>query len=373
LKALVHIGPPKSGTTSIQTFLRSNKQQLSSNHIAILANREWIRSFATMFRDNAPSSNWYLANYHSSKQSFEQFKEHATKLFRNEMKRLPSTTQLVVISSEGLFSSGKEEMYALQRLLAEFCEQTEIITYLRRQDLMAISTHKNRIRNKSRVKPITDGYQRNSDYWRQLQQWAAVFGREQINVRRFPDSAPQKFNLLEQFQSELVARVDSWSGDFEMPENRNIGWNWQATEFLRIANQEMGAQLSDVNFRRRLVHQIDRQFTGGEKSSINRRVAKAIVASYCESNENVRKTFFPDEGELFHDDFSKYPESDVELNQQLSVEMAVQLSISLMAGLVKDSKAHLDHPVQGQLAGPLRACCAKGGRIVNRVRRLCGI
>ena len=346
---------------------------MSKNRIATLPQGEWIRTLASMFSNKEPGTAWYLSRKQATKQSFEQFREDSMRRLRAEIESLPPTTQLLVLSSEGLFTCRDKELRTLQGLLDEYCDRIEIITYLRRQDFMATSKLKNKVRNASRSEPINASYRRNMDYWFYLQNWAAVFGREHINVRRFPDSAPQKFDLLEHFQSELADRVDGWSGTFEIPEFRNVGWSWQASEYLRIANSVCNEPLSDRKFHRRLVREIDRQYTGGEKPSIHRQLAIEIVANYEQPNENIRKTYFPDESELFHGDFSRYPETERELNQKLTVEMAVQVGTNLMAGMQKERIDRRDRRHEMQRAGSLGGWISRGERFFNRVRKLCGI
>ena len=366
MKALVHIGPPKSGTTSIQAYLRRNREPLAANRIATLPRAEWVRTLAAMFKGKEPGTAWYRARREASGLSFDEFQVESDRRLREKLGELPADTRLLVLSSEGLFSCSSREIERLKTLLDDFCESVEIITYLRRQDFMAISKQKNKVRNGGRIDAVGARHHRNMDYWLQIKKWAATFGLEQIQVRRFPDSAPEKFDLVEQFQSELAARVDGWSGDFKMPEYRNVGWSWQASEFLRIANHQCPDLLSNAKFHRRLVRQIDRGCSGGEKLSITRDLARDIVAIYDESNEIIRQKFFPSEAALFHDDYSRYPETDIELNQQLSVDSAVQLSVELMAGMVENRSDRRDRGNQGKPVGPLRVA-------VRRMRRMCGI
>ena len=360
MKALVHIGPPKTGTTSIQAFLRRNRDLLRANGVATLPERYWIKNLGAAFRQREPGAPWYELRSRASGRNFDQFKQDTTERFQARLKRLPPSTRLLVLSSEGLFSSRRSEIEALAEFLRGYCDQIEIITYLRRQDFLSISKQKNRIRNRFKIKPVTAKYQSSMDYWLQLQKWSAAFGRDNIKVRRFPDSAPTRFDLIEQFQAELAQRADSWRGDFETPEHRNVSWNWQAVEFVRIANSVCRERMQDGDFHRRLLQQIDAQFSSGSKPSITRGLARSIVELYRESNEKVRETFLAAETELFHDDFSRYPKDETELAQQLSTEDAVRMGIEILSAMQQQ-------PESGVLPA------LSGKRIYHRLRRLCRI
>lgn len=340
VRALIHIGPPKSGTTSIQTYLSQNQNLFAANNIMTLIHNSWVRTIAAAFRDKAPDTYWARSNNLSSEQNFTEFKRDALERLVSEISSGIKSTRLLVISSEGLSGYQPSEIENLKTFLDKYCEKVEIICYLRRQDLLAASKHKNKIRNSNSIKSIVgtyDKYGRSMDYWMLLSRWSAILGKENIIVRTFPDSAITKFDLIDDFHLEMSKRAGEISGEFKRPENRNTGWSWQASEFVRLANKSCKDQLSDPEFHHRFVRLVDSIFTGGIKQTIDRKSAKSIVSIYEEGNDKVRSEFLSEGQALFHDDYSRYSDSAIENVQQLSIEDAIQVGVELLKKLSEDN------------------------------------
>ncbi|MEM4177976.1 MAG: hypothetical protein QXS29_10480 [Nitrososphaeria archaeon] len=131
-KAIIHIGAPKTGTTSIQTFLYENRQYFAENYDLFYPDHEQL------VRPESGYGHHYIA-FHVFRDFFEKITpshinlDNTFNIFRDVLKNSQYT--YLLISCEGLltlpFSSKFKEFTNIVR---EFYDELHIIIYVRRQD-----------------------------------------------------------------------------------------------------------------------------------------------------------------------------------------------------------------------------------------------
>lgn len=93
LTLIIHAGTPKTGTTSLQTYLDKKQRKLRGKGILYPHNLEKIQN------PNAPKHHWFEKNLAAS--HIEYFLEN----FKNIVSQVKSDTHTIILSSEGIYNS----------------------------------------------------------------------------------------------------------------------------------------------------------------------------------------------------------------------------------------------------------------------------
>jgi hypothetical protein len=184
-RLFLHIGHPKTGTTSIQTFL--------------LANRPALRKMGVLYPDTGlhDSAHRLISPAYYAAASLENRAAAVMARLLDEISA--SGCPVVVLSFEGLSGDNPAFFSALKERF-----DTTVIYYVRRHDHIAESRYAQHIRSflRQEVKPAAlaireKGFQ--PDYLRVLRLFGAVFGRERLAVRVFEREALVNRDLIDDF------------------------------------------------------------------------------------------------------------------------------------------------------------------------------
>lgn len=336
--AIIHIGTPKTGTTSIQAILAENRDTLhaygfsypktpgSKAHTAIGAFMSYAagKPVGLLQRRTGPIEKFKSALY-------------------EEINGLSSSVHTVIFSSEHAFNQGFEAgvVHALRNLLDPMFGHYRIVAYVRRQDEQAVSLYSTLLRAgrmpRSPLPEVGDN-RMVYDFDAGLRPWIDTFGRSTVTARLFQRSDLAGGDVVTDFLKLCgMPELSKASGT----ENTSLLAN--AQEFLRLlnglpsaapkptpkppsgkpsANSRLGprppAYLRDF---------LSSAFAG--KGTLpSRRDAEAFYASFAEANERLRAAFFPERRTLFDEDFSRYPE---QLHTPDAADiLAVALSVTRM-------------------------------------------
>lgn len=228
--AILHIGLPKTGTTSIQRFLLKNQDQLSNvgiryptflkrpNHVQLAA-----YAVGEQHVDRAG-----IVGVRSLKE-WQDFRES----FRESFLHATSEPGNWLFTSEHMASRLRSVgcVADLQNLLAESFDGFRVLLYVRRQDEMAASSYSTWIRD-GRVLPFdlagtlqdTDRY----DFRKVVTRWQEVFGESAVSIRLYP-----RTDLLDDF-AQALSLGDI--GGRERPSRLNPSLTAAELEFLRRFN-----------------------------------------------------------------------------------------------------------------------------------------
>ena len=144
MDCFIHIGPPKTGSTSIQAFLKVNERELYKNGICYLRLNETIFmefcfAFSSEYKNIRSTQRLGITNenYEEKKKLFKE------KISRKISKLKDQGIKKVIISCEGLGAYKKIEIQAMSKWMFKRFEEISIIPVLRRQDKVALSSYKN--------------------------------------------------------------------------------------------------------------------------------------------------------------------------------------------------------------------------------------
>lgn len=198
----LHIGTQKTGSSSIQHFLRGNDAGLIENGFRFVrASRDWTdhNKLARELRSHAeatPRLDAIIA----------------------ELRHAPEPN--AILSAEEFFHE-RVPMRLKERLPSEVIEKTRVIVYLRRPDDLMEALYKQRIKTAA-IEPRPMRYLRDNtfevDYLTTLNAFEEVFGREHITVRPYRRDLLLNRDVIDDFLH--VLGLDALAGlPREMPED----------------------------------------------------------------------------------------------------------------------------------------------------------
>ncbi len=310
MTAYIHIGTMKTGTSSIQNFLYLNRSLLQKQNyyypISIKNNNR--------LNDHNPLAHRFdiLLNKTNDLKSFSR-----TFNYLNDEIKICNCNN-VIISTENiqwLLNSQKKVAYFFSFLTSIF-NNIKIIIYLRDVDGLFISMCSQVIKNGTHsnyhfLHPCQNEKAKIlSDYRQTLQWWGEVFGRENLIVRLFDKNEFYQGDLLKDFIHSIGLK---WDDKFQIPKREN--------ETLDLIGFELLSRINKLNpfmFKSRyfdIVEYFDKNCTNSYQcASLKFQPPKEIIQSYIgyfeESNEWVRKEFFPYKERLFpKKDLTDYKEN----------------------------------------------------------------
>jgi hypothetical protein len=312
----LHIGMPKTGTSSLQLFLQKNKEILENNGycypdipihysgISKMRNAHFLvgSSFGEIDEKDVEKIR------SQRKQGFDFVKE--------QMEKYPR----LILSDEGIWNSlGNSKKDALKEMW-DFCNtysyRLQVIVYLRSQDSFLESYWKQRIRRRGATWKWKDflGHVPSYvvlDYDSHLQRIANVIGKENIIVRRYEkESFSGKEGTI---YSDFLEVIGLESGEeflqLEKPANVSLSNNF--AEIKRILNKlkfydEEPGENQIAWFEEVIMECSRQQETPYDSAMFSPQERKKFMERYEKSNQKVAQEYFGEE-QLFQEDTSHLP------------------------------------------------------------------
>lgn len=303
---VLHIGSGKTGTTSIQSFLSTNREGLAELGYLFArspGNVRHSRLSLSVLPDHliqlAPA--WHRLELTSP----TEFRKD----FRIKLKEEIAQAGLprLILSDEALFGGRGESRKRLRELTDEIAHTVRIVVYLRRQDDHLASRYQQRVkvgetmRLEERVGKVDlSGLY---DYHTRLRQWQRVLEPTLLVVHpfervRFPDGS-----LHQDFLD--AAGIEARADDLKPATLANESLDAEAVEFLRILNifrvEREGARVGLID-NWELVRRLRAASAAepGPTLTLPPRALDEFMARWEESNRAVARDFLGDPGgELF--------------------------------------------------------------------------
>jgi hypothetical protein len=309
---VVHVGMGKTGTSSIQHFLRANEEALAEHGVLYPRSpggRRHIR-LGLFITPDAEFAGSRVARRQSQDPAWREqilaspaaFREAFEAALADEIDA--SGLSRVLMSDEAVFGSSEGSM----RLLGDFARRhgaaLRLVCYLRRQDDHVISRYQQavkwgevrRIAERTAELELSPTY----DYDERLDAWSRLAEPADLVVRRFERDRFHGGSLTHDFLEAAGVAVDPAALD-EEPPTLNESLDAESVEFLRILNlhrvRRQGAEVGMIN-NRKLVRRLASE-PGGPTLTLPEPVLDRFMARWEDGNRRVARRWFGEDGDLF--------------------------------------------------------------------------
>jgi hypothetical protein len=284
-RVILHIGRHKTGTSSLQHFLSENDAALQT--AGLLYPR-------AMRRPVAHHALAYLCN----PRIFDRFSESEQHSITKEYAQLReevSTAPGVLLSSEAFQNAPPENVAAIVGVGAT------VVVYLREQLDYLISAYAQAVKNQRITESLEDYEKRvfRADYDSFLVGWGKALPRGTVVVRLFSEADLTGGDIRRDFVEAIGIERDPNSFVFG-GDDRNVSIGGALLEFKRRLNQTAFDSLIPPARLYRLLQKVAKaapEINTGQ--AVSERFARFVREKYEESNEAVRRTYFPSREQLF--------------------------------------------------------------------------
>ena len=341
MKAVIHIGTHKTGTTTIQNFLGKNRDSLKKQGICVPVGRffKWAKQ-AELFAAVAMPEAWHsrsILSYCGHRQCVRVFKRKFTAIdqekiweeFWHRNKANRNKDDRVVFSCEELGLLTRDEVVKLGKLMKPLFDDVTIVLYLRRQPEFLVSFYNTRVLGglQWNVYDYLDQPEEDSNltYHEIVKRWS-IFGKDKLKIRIFDKREFHGNDLLSDFADAVGFDMKG----LERVANQNLSIDSSSVEFLRLLNSHIPATYDQWTLnpvRLQLRKCFDAMVSDKKAYYLNRSEAQRIIDQFKEGNDWIAREYLGRE-KLFRDDVSMYPE-EVPSPHNLTLEKCAEITAAL--------------------------------------------
>ncbi len=327
-KLVLHIGAEKTGTTSIQDALYQSRQQLHEAGFLfpVSPGKKNHTRFITYAQDDAVVDNIRAHQLAAKGMALGEFRSWLETAMQKEISS-NADWQTLILSTELIHSRlvTKAEIGRLMTLLKQFAAEIEIVFFVRRQDLLALSRFSSALRSgysdfdhvfasvsahhymqlpeDREVDDLADYY----DYTRVLNRFGEHVDDSRIRLEIYPEK-PSGYDSVSVFEkiAGMPSGILSRNGH-----THNSAASAEAQYVLARVNEILkthhgdGLRDSDAKSLRR---EIEEKVTGSKRQA-SRAEAMAFYQKFEASNRELQERFLTGSNAPFSNDFSMYPEN----------------------------------------------------------------
>lgn len=315
---ILHAGTEKTGSTSLQAFLRLNAAALAARNIwvprALVVNpaeEEYnhIKLSTASRMSFAEPDNLQKALGLRDMEAVAAHRAGMTAALAAEHAGLGYSPARIIISSEHVHSrlGAVEDLARARALLAPYCGDFHLTLYLRRQDELARSVASmvlahgaetcrlipdfNTPHGFDEILGVERGY---FDYAGLLGRLEAVFGAAALHPRLYAPAEVPRFDIITDFFAH--AGIDI--AGLPRPPRRNTGFSPQAADLLIYVNQRTAGHPRRAAVRDRVIRHLAAHMPGHLPPAPAAEVER-FMAAFAAGNEVVRQRWFPARASLF--------------------------------------------------------------------------
>ena len=329
-KLHLHIGSPKTGTTSLQYYLYEHRELLSSRGFLYPTglNLTMAKGHHPLFF--AVSDTWWHPDFYydinaERLDTGSYLKKYAIDDCLRELRYAAANSNNLLISSEGFFDLDSNGVKSLSHLLSGF--DVSVYVYLRRQDQFIESMYRHFVMDSGArfnipIENYLEGeYVKHCDYLSKVDTWAEHFGKEHLTVVPYQPSALKEDDVIIDF----LDRVGCDTRD--LPESPTVNRS-QPNDVLAMLTLSNG---SAWEFREDAAEysQFTRQaFESDGKKSPLLSTSQAIqfLDQYSDDNKALAEKYLPDsDGDFFDNSFPLPSDSTPSRTHTVQREKVVNL------------------------------------------------
>lgn len=300
-KIYLHIGVPKTGTTSIQSYLAKNYDDLHKDGCLVPKSSRSKKKNHTLLANYCINSKkitkMNIRNGMHTKRDLKQFNMDFYHILREEIEAFEG--EVVILSSEQCYGSLSlvEEIKRLKNLFEGLYDELKIIVYIREQSEMLCSLYSTRMKGGNTYTiPSKDEFSNMEllDFNNRLRLWEQVFGLENVILRVFDADHLYKNDIVSDFCK--MTNVPKYSS---VMNNLNTSLNAKQCEFLRLVNRYIPLiSKGRVNpVRKGLMKMVAN--TRIESPPVSALISRDYQEVYKQSNEELACRYFGKGMEIF--------------------------------------------------------------------------
>jgi len=239
-RVILHIGTPKTGSTSIQESLGNTREVLLEHDIHYPGIKPYnhIFNFIPIFLDDPYISFVFKLQLKPTEDKFAKVQRYR-KTWEKEILSCAKGNFIISAEDFTLPYFTKDAVRRLKKFVDLYFEEVTIIVYVRHYDQWISSQIQEAIKNGMRagLGELVENLMKcppRMSYKKILQKWIRVFGQENLVVRPFDTKAFYNDRLLDDFFHGCKLSVEPGSIP-EIRSNESIGKN--AAVFLQAYNQ----------------------------------------------------------------------------------------------------------------------------------------
>lgn len=234
-KLFLHIGIPKTGSSSIQQYLSDHRDHLAKSGVL------FPRSACLQEKDTAHNALAYPLMRDYPRLVDRQLRRPIDQVAASLDEEIQSSkANRIIISSEALSHCGKHSARPIRWLKDNFrAYEVRVIAYVRRPDAWLASAYAQAVKSNVFTTQTISEYlaSRQVTYFRPLHEFANVFGDDNMTVRIFSREHLHRGNVLADFLN-LVGLVFN-SNDSLGQAKENVSPGPKTIELFRLLNEKL--------------------------------------------------------------------------------------------------------------------------------------
>ena len=292
----IHIGTHKTGTTSIEAFLKTNRTALADQGIGLL----------TFPRDARRTLREHAEGHEAASTSLANTLEH---LITKQSRACTNQPNTYILSWEG-FCGNASKGYSDAHLMANALNVASkysnlnpyIILYIRPQEEFISSYYSQTVKDgktKSIQEFLHDLPSASFNWLRLTETFERQFGTDQVVVERYcRELFPGKNEILKDFCAHLS--IDTRSLTFpssSINSAKNAGWSKPMIEIARILNAQVSK--NEQQTMKEIFNELTPQIAKKDYAYFDAHTTTLIRNNYFESNQALCAKRFPTQTSLF--------------------------------------------------------------------------